>query len=216
MVFYYIINLPLGRISKKRKTIIMNRKVIIFLTAVLLGTVGCSSSKKVSRVDENQQIDLSGRWNDTDSRLVSEEMVKDALNRTWLTDYIEAKSKKPTVIVGIVKNKSSEHISTETFIKDIEREFVNSGKLKVVQGGEAREQLRNERADQQDFASNSTTKKWGMEKGADFILQGTINSITDSNTKQKVVYYQVDLELTDLESNEKVWIGTKKIKKVVK
>ena len=93
---------------------------------------------------------------------------------------------------------------------------MNSGKVKVVQAGAAREELRKERADQQDYASLETVKKWGLEKGADFILQGVVNSITDANTKEKVVYYQVDLSLSDLESNEKVWIGTKKIKKVVK
>ena len=143
-------------------------------------------------------------------------MVKDGLARIWLSDFNIANGKKPTVIVGLIRNKSSEHIATETFIKDIEREFVNSGKVTILQGGEAREQLRKERADQQDFSSTSTIKKWGMEKGADFMLQGTVNSILDSNNKQKVVFYQVDLELTSLESNEKVWIGTKKIKKTVK
>jgi len=194
----------------------MKRIIFIFLSTTLFVNVGCNSTQKVIRVDEQQQIDLSGRWNETDSRLVSEEMVKDALSRTWLIDFIEAKSKKPSIIVGLVKNKSSEHISTETFINDIEREFVNSAKVKVIQGGEERDQLRKERGDQQDFASTSTTKKWGMEKGADYILQGTVNSITDSNTKQKVLYYQVDLEFTDLETNEKVWIGTKKIKKLIK
>lgn len=194
----------------------MKKEILIPLVIILFSLVGCKTTPKISRVDEKQQIDLSGRWNDTDSRLVSEEMVKDGLARTWLTDYLETNGKKPTVIVGIVKNKSSEHINTETFIKDIEREFINSAKVKVVQGGEAREQLRTERTDQQDFASASTTKRWGREKGADFILQGTVNSITDSNIKQKLVYYQIDLELTDLESNEKVWIGTKKIKKTVK
>lgn len=176
---------------------------------------GCSTTNRVSRVDDKTQIDLSGRWNDTDSRFVSEEMVKDGLSRTWLSDFVEANDKKPAVIVGIVKNKTSEHISTETFIKDIEREFINSGKVKIVQAGDARNELRNERLDQNDFASLSTAKKWGMELGADFILQGTVNSITDSNSKEKVVFYQVDLELTDLETNEKVWMGTKKIKKVV-
>lgn len=186
----------------------------IAISCLFLFTISCS--QKVTRVDDKQQIDLSGRWNDTDSRLVSEEMVKDGLSRVWITDFAQAKGKKPTIIVGIIKNKSSEHISTETFTKDIEREFINSGKVKVVQGGEAREQLRNERADQQDFASSSTISKWGMENGADFILQGTVNSITDANTKEKVVYYQIDLELTSLESNEKVWLGSKKIKKVVK
>ena len=188
--------------------------VIICLSSLIIG--GCSSSKNVTRIDESKQVDLSGRWNDTDSKLVSEEMVKDGLARPWLSDFSEEKGKKTTVIVGVVRNKSSEHISTETFINDIEREFINSGKVRLVQGGEAREELRNERADQQDFASLETAKKWGQEKGADFMMQGTINSITDSNNKEKLIYYQVDMQLTDLETNEKVWIGSKKIKKVVK
>ena len=194
----------------------MKKNTLLGLSICLLTIVtSCTSTKQVVRVDDQKQVDLSGRWNDTDSRLVSEEMVKDGLSRVWLTDFIEAQSKKPTVIVGIIKNKSSEHINTETFIKDIEREFINSGRVRIVQGSEARDELRTERADQQDFASNATMKKWGREKGADFMLQGTVNSITDANTREKVVYYQVDLELTHIETNEKVWIGTKKIKKII-
>jgi uncharacterized protein (TIGR02722 family) len=177
--------------------------------------LGCSTSRQVERIDPSQQMDLSGRWNDTDSRLVAEEMVKDGLSRVWLTDYIAEKGRKPVIIVGFIKNKTHELISSETFIKDIEREFINSGKVKVVQAGAAREELRAERSDQQDFASPETMKNWGLEKGADFILQGVINSIVDTEGKQKVVYYQVDLELSDLETNEKAWIGTKKIKKLV-
>ncbi len=192
------------------------KKLIKILVVGSTIFTACTTSKNVSRVDENKQIDLSGRWNDTDSKLVSDEMVKDGLSHVWITNFIEENSKKPTVIVGLVKNKSSEHINTESFINDIERQFINSGKVKLVQGGEAREELRMERADQQEFSSNSTAKQWGLEKGADFILQGTINSITDSNSREKVVYYQVDLTLTDLETNEKVWIGSKKIKKVVR
>jgi penicillin-binding protein activator len=190
----------------------LNAKAIL---AILIAA-GCSSTNSVTRVDDKTQIDLSGRWNDTDSRLVAEEMVKDGLSRVWVTDFIEENGKKPTVIIGIIKNKSSEHISAETFTNDIEREFINSGKVKVVQGGDAREELRRERADQQEFASAETTKKWGMERGADFIMQGTVNSITDSNSSEKLVYYQVDLVLTHMQTNEKVWIGSKKIKKIVK
>ena len=62
---------------------------------------------------------------------------------------------------------------------------------------------------------SQTAKKWGLELGADFMLQGTINSIVDSYKKEQVVYYQVDLELTNLETNEVVWMGDKKIKKQV-
>lgn len=191
------------------------RKITLALTLLAIALFSCNTTKQITRVDTKQQVDLSGRWNDTDSRLVSEEMVMDGLSRPWLIDYVEAFSKKPTIIIGLIKNKTSEHISSEAFVNDIEREFINSGKVKVVQSGDAREELRAERADQQEFASLVTAKKWGLEKGADFMLQGTINSITDSNAKQKVVYYQVDLVLTNLQSNEKSWMGTKKIKKIV-
>lgn len=102
------------------------------------------------------------------------------------------------------------------FIKDIEKAFIQRQKVRVVQGGKMREELRAERADQQDNSSISTVKKFGLETGADYMLQGNINSIVDAHKRDKVVYYQIDLELTNIQTNEKVWIGDKKIKKFVK
>ena len=175
----------------------------------------CKSTKQVTRVNEEAVIDLSGRWNDTDSRLVAEEMVSDMLLRPWLEEFEKGTGRRPVIIVGLVNNKSHEHIATDTYIKDIEKAILNSGKVRLVQAGEAREELRKERADQNEFASKETAARWGKELGADFMLQGIVNSIVDSNTKQKLIFYQTDLELTNLETNEKVWIGDKKIKKVI-
>jgi len=188
---------------------------LLLLFSMLILVAGCSTSRQVQRVDAKTQIDLSGRWNDTDSKLVAEAMIKDALSRPWLQDFVAAKGDKPTVIVGLVKNKTHELISTDTFINDIEREFINSGRVRVVQAGDAREELRNEREDQQQYASPETIKQWGRERGADFMMQGVVNSIVDQEGNQKVAFYQTDLELTNLETNEKVWIGNKKIKKVI-
>lgn len=179
-------------------------------------TLFACSNRKVERVEADKQIDLSGRWNETDSRLVAEEMVRDAISRPWAMEFNSRQDRKPVLVVGIVRNMSHEHISAETFIKDIEREILNSGRAKIVQAGEARNDLRDERAGQQEFASPETAKRWGRELGADFMLQGTINSIVDSDKKTKVVFYQVNLELTNIETNEKVWIGDKKIKKEIK
>ncbi len=175
----------------------------------------CKNTKQVTRVEEDAVIDLSGRWNETDSRLVAEEMVSDMLMRPWLEEFEKGMGRRPVVIVGLVNNKSHEHIATDTYIKDIEKAILNSGKVRLVQAGEAREELRKERADQNEFSSKATAAQWGKELGADFMLQGLVNSIVDSNSKMKVVFYQTDLELTNLETNEKVWIGDKKIKKVV-
>lgn len=177
--------------------------------------VALACTRTVTRVDADKQIDLSGRWNDTDSRLVAEEMTKDMLNRPWRTDFEKVKGKKPVFIVGVITNKSHEHIEAETFIKNIERECVNTGLVRVVQNSELREKMRIERADQQQFSSPETTKKWGREMGADYMLFGTINSIVDTYNKKQVTYYQINLELADMETNELVWIGEKKIKKYI-
>ncbi|WP_321516363.1 penicillin-binding protein activator LpoB [Marinifilum fragile] len=174
-----------------------------------------SCSRQVTRVSPDQQIDLSGRWNDTDSKLAAEALIDQVLNQGWINDYQKEFNKKPVVTVGLIMNKSSEHIDADTYIKDIEKAILNDGRVRLVQAGAKREELRQERADQQDFASKETIKKWGLELGADFILQGDITSIIDSYKKEKVRYYQLNLELTNLETNELVWMGDKKIKKYV-
>ena len=185
---------------------------LVVLTIALIN--GCAN-RKITRVDPNETIDLSGRWNDSDSRLVSEEMIGDLLTSAWIPRYLKANDKRPVVVVGLVENKSHEHINSETFIKDVEKAIIRDGNIRLVVAGEKRNELRKERAEQQDYASPETTKKWGKELGADFILQGTINSIVDSYKKQKVVTYQIDLQLTNIETNVVFWMGDKNIKKQI-
>lgn len=192
------------------------RKLGVYTLAAALTFGAVSCSRQVTRIDPTETKDISGSWNNTDSRLVAEEMIKDILAKKWLTEHTEATGKRPVLIVGFVTNKSHEHIEAETFMKDLEKALITSDRIKLVQSGKKREEIRAERADQQTNASQSTMKKFGLESGADYMLQGSINSIVDAHKKQKVVQYQVDLELTNLQTNEVVWIGDKKIAKYVK
>ncbi|MFN4082212.1 MAG: penicillin-binding protein activator LpoB [Bacteroidia bacterium] len=186
------------------------------LTATLILS-SCGTNRRVERVSTNEVIDLSGRWNATDSRLVAEEMMKDVLTRPWLNNFRnENGGKKPVLIVGQIRNRTSEHIDATTFIKNMERAMVNDQTVTVVQSGEDRNQVRDERSDQKIFADPATAKRWAKEKGADFMLTGVISSIEDQYKKEKTVLYQVNLELTNIETNEKVWIGEKQIKKYIK
>jgi len=187
----------------------------ILLLLMLALVAGCSGSKKVYRIDPETQTDLSGKWNDTDARLVAEEMIDDAIHRPWLTNFVEKNGAKPVVTVGTIRNKSSEHIDTETFTNDFERELLNSGQVRFVASKDVRDEIREERFEQQDFASQETMKKIRNETGADYILLGSINTIVDEVEGTRVVFYQTDLEMIDIESMEKVWIGTKKIKKEI-
>ena len=192
-----------------------NITLMFFFLCMLVVFFSCSSAPVVTRVAENEIIDLSGNWNDTDSKLVAEEMVADSVAKPWIENFIKEKQNKPKIIVGTVLNKSDEHINTETFVKDLEIALLNTGKATFVADKNQRNEIRNERMDQADFANSATVKKFGKETGADFMLKGQINTITDSAKSTTLKYYQIELELIDIENNEKVWIGQKKIKKVV-
>lgn len=187
--------------------------ILLVAAAVILG--GCATGPTVTRTASDEVIDLSGRWNDTDSRLTAETMVSSMLSGGWLERFISDESREPVVIVGSVRNRSSEHIDAETFIKDIERELINSGRVIFVAGGDARDEIRDERDDQQSNATQNTAAALAAETGADFMMQGIITSQTDAIDGKRATLYKVDMELIGLENNQKVWIEVKQIKKLV-
>ncbi|HSQ91009.1 MAG TPA: penicillin-binding protein activator LpoB [Nitrospiraceae bacterium] len=189
------------------------RMGIVALVVVLLA--GCAQATKVTRVDSEVVTDLSGRWNDTDSRMVAESMVKEALAYQWLNNFSSAKHRQPVVVVGTIQNSSHEHINVNTFVADLERELTNSQKVTFVAGKVDREERRTERKEQAMYAREDTQKAPGKEVGADYMMKGSIATILDEVDGTKAVFYQVDLQMVDLESNAKVWFGQKKIKKVV-
>ncbi len=189
----------------------------LLAAAIGLGAVttsGCATH--VDRMEVEEVKDLSGAWNDTDSRLVSEEMINDVLAQRWLSEYTRRHNKEPVVIVGEINNLSHEHINLNTFVRDMERVLINSGKVQFVASRTEREDVRDERKDQDLHASAATRKAMGQELGADFMLKGTINTIIDASGRTQVRYYQVDLNLISLADNRMVWLGQKKIKKLVK
>lgn len=186
---------------------------LLSLFGLLFLLAGCNPT--VTRVESDTVTDLSGNWNDTDSRLVAEEMIQDVLSRGWLTKFNRSKGKAPTVIVGTVRNLSHEHINTRTFIADMERELINSGEVEFVASAQDRKEVRSEVKDQDLNASEATRKAMGNEVGADFMLQGSINTIVDAVSGEQARFYQIDLTLIELGTNRKVWVGQKKIKKTI-
>ena len=188
--------------------------LVLTLAAALLMLAGCGG-KQVTRVDVEEEIDLSGEWNDVDSQKVSAALTSQITMSPWVEDFRAEEGKKPYLIVGEVRNKTSEHIAVKTFIADLERNFINGARVRVVASAEERDQIRMERADQQEFSSVETMKQWGLEKGADFMLIGEINMIIDQEGGDAVKYYQVDAYLVELEDNTKVWAGFEKLKKFV-
>lgn len=189
----------------------MRKSVLWALAFVSLS--GCGMS--VQRLNTNAVVDLNGRWDSTDARLTAKKMISDCLSRPWLSNFQQKDNREPVVIVGDIYNKSFEHINTDIFIQDIESELINSGKVKFVADDKQRAQLRQERLDQDVNASAATRKAMGKELGADYMLEGTLDAIKTQEGGREVMYYQVNLQLINIETNDIAWIGQKKIKKYI-
>lgn len=188
-------------------------RVLIFL---ILLTSLFSCARKVSRIDPGQQIDLSGRWNDSDSRMVADKMTAELLSSTRFKEYTQSLGRKPTIIVGQIRNKTSEHIDADNYVKKFELAIFNSNIADLVESDVFRDKLREERAQQQDFSDPATMAKWGKEVGANLMLFGEMTSETDVYNKDRVVNYITTLFLTDVENNKRIWYGQQEIKKHIK
>lgn len=189
------------------------KKLLIALLALPM-VFACGT--KVTRIDTNVVKDVGGGWNDTDAQMVAQEMITDCLNSGWYTKFLARNGKEPVVIVGTVNNQTMEHINTDVFVEEIQRALINSGRVEFVASKSERGEVRNERLEQDEFASEETRKAFGREVGADFMLSGVLSSVADKAGSKAVVFYQANMKLINIETNQIVWNGQKQIKKYVK
>ena len=205
-------------LPKKKEFILKTIKKILTVVSIaaLFVFAGCKSTQ-VQRVDPDKKVDLSGYWNDTDVRLVAQELIDSCLNSNAVKSFPAAhKGKAPVVIVGSFRNLSDEHIDTAIVTKQLEAALINSGKVDFVSAASEREEIRAERLDQQENSSEETAKALRNETGADFMLQGSIKTIIDSLDNKSTRTYYVTAELVDIETNKKLWMeSNSSIKKAI-
>ncbi len=192
---------------------------ILAISSIAILVVGCGG-REVTRTDPDTVTDLSGYWNETDAHMVADTMVTQCLSGRWLTDFLADRDRVgpehiPVIVVGGIYNESSEHINTDIFMNAIEQSLLESGDAQIAAGGDSRGEVRTEREDQTIFASPATAAAFGHEIGADFVMTGSIGSIVDEENSTRSIYYQISLELIDVETALKSWIGSLEIKKMI-
>jgi len=194
----------------------MNKKLFVVFACVLMVILTGCQSVKVDRIDADTTIDLSGYWNDADIRIVADSLVKECVNAPAIDNYIRNNRMLPVVIVGTFRNDTDEHIDTSIIVKKFEAALINSGKVEFVASSSERQEIREERMEQQEWASEETAKRLANEYGADFMLIGSVKTSVDMVDNKTVRTYFVYAELIDIETNRKLWMGeNSEIKKLV-
>jgi len=196
----------------------MRSKLIIFAIAVSIALSSCATVS-VARVSSDTTVDLSGYWNDTDVRLVCKDLIDKCLSSPRIASF-EAKNKRlPVIMVGKFKNDSTEHIDTSIITEKMSDAIINSGLADFVADRSEREELRQERKDQNvgGYTSEESMKNMSNETGADFMLKGSVKTIVDKVDNKSVRTYFVYVQLINLETNVVMFkASNESIKKYIK
>ncbi|AAW85632.1 penicillin-binding protein activator LpoB [Aliivibrio fischeri] len=187
----------------------MKKSVIALLSlAVLLG--GCSN--KVSYGDAQAVETTTVDFGSTDLQKIAGEMTESMLSSGAVAQITQGN--RPIVFVESIKNKTSEHIDTESVTDSISTKLLNSGKFRFVDMDRVeavRSQLNFQNND--ELVNQNTAIQFGKMVGAQYMLYGNLSSIVKNAGSDKDVYYKMTMRLMDLETGLIEWADETEIRK---
>ena len=187
----------------------------IFCSISLLGFLTGCGPKAFTKGDYDKNVEsentLDDQWSETDIQKMVQKLVGNLTNHR----SISASKRPPVIMVTNLQNKTSEHIDTQSVMDMVRVELTNSGRVAFVDK-EAREDVAAEYEYQEGNMDSASKKTKGGQTGADFILNGRLDSITKEVGSDKTVYYKVTLNLTNLKTNLVEWTGQDQLRKLFK
>ena len=176
---------------------------------------GCLGGKQVAYGDAGAVETTTTDFGSTDLQKISEKMVDSLLTFPPIVE-VTAK-RRPVMFVDTIKNKTSEHIDTESVTDTISSRLLRSGKFRFVDMTKVAA-VRKQMEFQQDsgMVKDETSVKMGQQIGAEYMLYGNLSSIVKRNSDQKDVYYKFTMKLMNIESGILEWSDEKEIRKTKK
>ena len=184
----------------------------VLLVAGLLSVslVGCSKSIKYGDAAEVETTTTG--FGSTDLQQIAEKMVDSVLTFPPVME-ITAK-RRPVMFVDTIKNKTTEHIDTESITDTISTKLLRSGKFRFVdmtKVAAVKQQL--DYQSDSGMVNQNAAMKMGQQVGAEYMLYGNLSSIVKRNSSRKDVYYKFTLKLMHLQSGIVEWSDEKEIRK---
>ncbi|MCA9319035.1 penicillin-binding protein activator LpoB [Candidatus Saccharibacteria bacterium] len=189
--------------------------MVIFVAVSAILTAGCGEKAFVKGdYDDNVQDTnlLNDKWSESDMQNAVRDLVASATSH-----YSIASAKRPPVVmVTRLQNKTSEHIDTQSVTDMFRVELMRNGRVQFVDKA-ARDDMAEEYEYQNSGTTSRETKKGpGGQIGADFILNGRLDSIVQQAGRDKTVYYKMTMNMTNLKTGIIVWSDYKQIRKKFK
>ena len=191
----------------------MNKMFLAITILVAMMSLSACGPKAFVKGDYDEDINrtnlLTDKWSESDMQNAVKTLVGSATSHYSISNA----KRPPIVMVTGLQNKTSEHIDTQNVMDMVRVELMRGGRVSFVDKA-AREDI----AEEYDYQSSGmvnreSQKKKGGQIGADFIINGRLDSIVQQAGKDKTVYYKITLNLTNLKTGIIVWSDYKQIRK---
>lgn len=186
-------------------------KVFIVLLGFSLVIQACGprAFTKGQYSDPEEVVLLDDKFNENDMQLMANKLVDSLIE----FDKIKNADSRPVVMVGRVKNRTSEHIDMKMLTDKIRTALIRSGRF-TFSDKEAREELAEEYEYQGSrFVDPKTATGPGKQVGVNYLITGDLSSNVQEVGKDKVVYYKLNLNLIDVSTNLIQWADEREVRK---
>lgn len=188
--------------------------VALSATLAFAGISGCSSTG-VSYGDASAVETTTTEFGSTDLQMIAEKMVDSLLTFPPLVQVTS--KRRPVMFVDTIKNKTSEHIDTESVTDTISSRVLRSGKFRFVdmtKVASLKKQL--DYQNESGMVSESSKMNLGRQIGAEYMMYGNLSSIVKRDGKTKDVYYKFTMKVMHVETGIIEWSDEKEIRKSAK
>jgi len=194
----------------------MKIKMNVLITAAIISVSflsGCAST--IQYGDAGSAKPISTEFGSSDLQQIAETMVESMITFPPMVQMTA--SRRPVVSVDTVKNKTMQHIDTESVTDSIRTRLIRSGKFRFIDRT-TDDQTVEELKIQQDsgLVDKKTAVDFGQQIGAEFLLTSNFSEIRQKSGSTTDVYYKFTMSLKNLKTGILEWSDEKEIRKVFK
>lgn len=183
--------------------------IAIALISITTGCAGPRAFTKGTYEDPKTIALLDDRFNENDMQLIAKKVVTSILDAPL-------ERSQPAVMLGKMRNRTTEHIDMTALSDKIKTALIQSGKVRFVDVANRKDIASEYDYHQSGYVDPNQAKAPGKQTGSDLILTGTLTANVQEVGKDKLVYYKATFQLTDLVTSEIIWTDEKEIRKSYK
>jgi len=187
------------------------QKIVIGGLCVLV-SAGCATAPRVQYGDATAVETTTTDFGSTDLQQIASEMVGSLLVFPPIVQVTN--ERRPVIFVDTIKNKTLEHIDTESITDTIRTKILRSGKFRFVDMTKVDAVAKQFEFQESGMVNKATAATFGQQIGAEYMLYGNFSSIVKKTNDVKDVYYKFTLNLMHLESGIIEWADEKEIRKI--